>query len=134
VFSSAPADAPEAAEAPSGPPRVAVEQVTFPEEGRYAVAFRLVNVAPDTEKVAGHVVVVLRLAGGGYAALPEVPLVKGRPVGDVEGSAFSIQNYRPMRFRAEPDFDGDRVRGAAAFVFDSGGRLLLETPLNAEPE
>jgi hypothetical protein len=134
VFSSAPADAPEAAEAPSGPPRVAVEQVAFPEEDRYAVAFRLANVAPGAEKVAGHVVVVLRLANGGYAAIPEVPLVKGRPTGKVEGESFSIQNYRPMRFRAGPEVDGDRVRGAAAFVFDSGGRLLLETPLNAEPE
>lgn len=134
VFSAAPADAVEAAEAPSGPAQVAVEQVAFPEGGRYAVAFRLVNVAPDTEKVAGHVVVVLRLAGGGYAAMPDVPLVKGRPTGKVEGESFSIQNYRPMRFRAEPEVGGDRVRGATAFVFDSEGRLLLETPLTAEPE
>ena len=131
VFSSAPAGD---AETSSEPAPVAVERVVFPEEDRYAVRFRLRNVAPDSEPISGHVVVVLRLADGGHAALPEVPLVEGRPTGKVEGSTFSIQNYRPMRFRAEPDFDGDRVRGATAFVFDSDGRPLLETPLNAEAE
>jgi hypothetical protein len=134
VFSAAPAESPPENAAPSGPPVAAVEEVAFSEGDGYGVEFRLRNVAPDGEAISGHVVVVLRLAEGRWAALPEVPLVKGRPTGKAEGETFSIQNYRPMRFRAGPEVRGDRVRGATAFVFDAEGRLLLETPLTAESE
>lgn len=134
VFSAAPAESSPENAAPSGPPMVAVEEVAFSEGDGYGVGFRLRNAAPDGETISGHVVVVLRLSEGGWAALPEVPLVKGRPSGKAEGETFSIQNYRPMRFRAGPEVRGDRVRGATAFVFDVEGLLLLETPLTAESE
>ncbi|MFP4033308.1 MAG: hypothetical protein ACLFRG_16630 [Desulfococcaceae bacterium] len=134
VFSAAPAESSPENAAPSGPPVVAVEKVAFSESDGYGVEFRLRNTAPDGEAISGHVVVVARMSEGGWAALPEVPLVEGRPTGKAEGETFSIQNYRPMRFRAGPELRGDRVRGATAFVFDAEGRLLLETPLTAESE
>jgi hypothetical protein len=121
----------EAAESvPPKPSPVAVADVSVVREDRFTVRFRLRNVAPGSEALSGHVVVVLEMASGTprRVAVPDVPLVDGRPTGETPGETFSIQNYRPMRFRAGPGA-GDRVVGAAAFVFDEAGALLLEAPL-----
>jgi hypothetical protein len=115
---------------------VEVADVRFSEGDRFDVRFRLRNVASGSEALSGHVVVVLELVGDDPArvAIPEVPLIEGRPTGAEEGQTFSIQNYRPMRFRAGPGTGGGRAGNATAFVFDDSGRLILETPLIAAME
>lgn len=112
-------------------PPVEVEDVRLSRKGRFEVRFRLRKVAPGSEALSGHVVLVLEMAGGDppRMAIPEVPLIDGRPAGTETGETFSIQNYRTMRFRAGPGTGGNRVTGATAFVFDDSGELILEAPL-----
>lgn len=131
VSESAPAEA--AAPLPPADAPVAVADVSVSREGRFTVRFRLRNVAPGSEALSGHVVVVMEMATGAprRVAVPAVPLVDGQPTGETPGETFSIQNYRPMRFRAGPG-TGDQVVGATAFVFDEAGTLLLEAPLLTE--
>lgn len=131
-----PAAAGEESEEVSASPPVEVADVRFSEGDRFDVRFRLRNVASGSEALSGHVVVVLELVGDDSArvAIPEVPLIEGRPTGAEEGQTFSIQNYRPMRFRAGPGTGGGRTGNATAFVFDDSGRLILEMPLIAAME
>jgi len=98
--------------------------------GALTVAFKVTNIDPDVEKAEGHVILVLRPeadgAIGGGLALPPVTLIGGRPAGNEKGQAFSITNFKRIRFTAGGETRPERFRTATVFVFNDEGKLLME--------
>lgn len=106
--------------------------------GALTVECKVTNIDPDLEKAEGHVILVLRPDADGDSgglALPPVTLVGGRPTGNDEGKAFSISNFKRIRFTAGEETQPDRFRVATLFVFNNEGDLWLEEdfPIRTEP-
>jgi len=104
--------------------------------GALTIEFKVTNIDPDLEKAEGHAIVVLRPEGGsgGGLALPPVTLVGGRPTGSEEGQAFSISNFKRVRFTAGAETQPDRFRIATVFIFGEGGELWMEEDFPIRPE
>ncbi len=107
--------------------------------GALTVEFRITNIDPDVEKAEGHVILVLRPDGdgsiGGGLALPPATLIGGRPTGNEKGQAFSITNFKRIRFTAGAETRPERFKTATVFVFNDKGKLLMEEdfPIRIEP-
>ena len=105
------------------PPRVAIEDFEYSDQDRknIYVRYKIKNTASRSQPVSGHAVVVLEGDNRGkpkWLALPNVHLVSGIPTGEEEGQAFSIANYKFMKFRTEGLHDPDRFSKAWVYVFD----------------
>lgn len=117
------------------PPRVAIDDFEYSNGDRkhLYVRYKIKNTASRSQPVSGHAVVVLEGDDEGkpkWLALPNVHLVSGIPTGEEEGQAFSIANYKFMKFRPEDPHDPDQFSKACVYVFDEGGALLLKEVRN----
>ncbi len=104
--------------------------------GALTIEFKVTNIDPDMEKAEGHAILVLRpeAGGGGGLALPPVTLIGGRPTGDQEGRAFSISNFRRIRFTAGAETHPERFEIATVFIFNQEGELWMEEDFPIRPE
>jgi hypothetical protein len=105
--------------------------------GALTVTFKVTNIDPDIEKAEGHVILVLRPETdgiGGGLALPPVTLVGGRPTGNDTGQAFSISNFKRVRFTAGAETNPERFETATVFIFSDAGNLWMEEdfPIQAD--
>lgn len=99
--------------------------------GALTIEFKVTNIDPDVEKAEGHVILVLRPQSDGNSALgglalPPVTLIGGRPTGSEKGQAFSISNFKRVRFTAGAETRPERFKTVTVFIFNDAGKLLLE--------
>lgn len=117
------------------PLRVAIEDFEYSngDQKHLYVRYKIKNTASRSQPVSGHAVVVLEGDDRGkpkWLALPNVHLVSGIPTGEEEGQAFSIANYKFMKFRTEDRHDPEQFSKACVYVFDKAGALLLKEVRN----
>ena len=90
--------------------------------------FKIKNASPDSQKVRGRAVVVLKgddLPKHKWLAMPAMDLVGGRPSGK-RGKSFYIQRFRTMRFTSRAPHDSGEFQTAAVYVFLQTGELVLQ--------
>ena len=90
--------------------------------------FKIKNTSPEPQRVAGHVVIVLKgndLQKDKWLVMPAVALAGGKPTGR-RGKKFSIQRFRTMSFTSKAPNHSDQFQTAAVYVFTKTGELLLE--------
>ena len=90
--------------------------------------FRIKNTSPQSEKVSGHAVVVLKgenLPKHKWLVMPSTDLVGDRPSGK-RGKKFSIRRFRTMRFTSWRPIESGEFQTAAVYIFLKNGELVLE--------
>jgi hypothetical protein len=99
--------------------------------------FKIKNTSSESQKVAGHAVVVLKsenLQTDKWLVMPAVGLVGDKPSGK-RGTSFSIQRFRTMNFTSKAPNYSDQFQIAAVYVFSKSGQMLLEQdfPIKLSP-
>jgi LysM repeat protein len=92
------------------------------------VEYVIRNDGTKSQEISGQTVVVLRGdtdSPDNWLVLPPVPLESGRPDGTL-GRAFSIFNFRTIRFKVDDQENAQRYTLATVFVFAANGNLVLE--------
>jgi hypothetical protein len=90
--------------------------------------FRIKNTSPESQKVSGHAVIVLKgsdLPKHKWLVMPAVSLVGDRPSGK-RGKRFVIQRFRTMRFNSRAPDDSGEFQTAAVYIFLRTGELVLQ--------
>ncbi len=96
--------------------------------------FKIKNTSPESQKVAGHAVVVLKskdLPKHKWLVMPAVGLVGDKPSGK-SGKRFSIRRFRTMNLTSKTPKHSDKFRTAAVYVYLKSGLLLLEEDFPVE--
>jgi hypothetical protein len=99
------------------------------------IEFKIKNTSPNSQRVAGHAIVVLKgddLQPKMWLSVPPTGLVEGKPTGHQRGHGFAINYFRTMRFTANAPQPPDQYNKAAVYVYTANGRLLLEQEFPAE--
>jgi LysM repeat protein len=99
-----------------------------PDTKALRVEYVIRNDGSKSQQISGQTVVVLKSEEdnpGDWLVLPPVPLQYGKPDGKL-GSAFSIYNFRTIRFKVTDQENADRFTLATVFVFSTDGDLALE--------
>ncbi|MGW8188324.1 MAG: LysM peptidoglycan-binding domain-containing protein, partial [Desulfobacterales bacterium] len=92
------------------------------------VEYVIRNDGSKSQQISGQTVVVLKSEADNpddWLVLPPIPLESGKPDGKL-GSAFSIYNFRTIRFKVTDQENADRFTLATVFVFSTDGKLALE--------
>ncbi len=117
---------------------VAIENfIVSPErtENLLRVQFKIKNTSPNSQRVSGHAIVVVK--GGNilpehWVTIPTMRLVDGKPSGRQPGYAFAINYFKTMRFKtALPKFP-EEYQSATVYVYTTRGKLLLEQDFAVE--
>lgn len=119
---------------------VAVEKFSAsrePDTQSVNAKFNLKNTSPDSQRVEGRAVVVLKsdaLHRDKWLVIPPVGLVGEKPSGK-RGKSFAIQRFRTMIFTSNAPSYADQFQTAAVYVFTKSGQLLLKRdfPVNISP-
>jgi hypothetical protein len=90
------------------------------------IRFKLKNTSPNSQKVSGHAVVILKGEQTGWLPIPWMPLVDGRPTGKQRGHSFGINYFKTMRLSAQAPKFPEKFQTASIYVFTLKGELLLE--------
>jgi LysM repeat protein len=99
-----------------------------PDTKALRVEYVIRNDGSKSQQISGQTVVVLKSEENNpsdWLVLPPVPLQYGKPDGKL-GSAFSIYNFRTIRFKVTDQENADRFTLATVFVFSTDGDLALE--------
>jgi LysM repeat protein len=99
-----------------------------PDTKALRVEYVIRNDGSKSQQISGQTVVVLKGEEDNpedWLVLPPVPLESGKPDGKL-GSAFSIYNFRTIRFKVTDQANADRFALATVFVFSTDGSLALE--------
>ncbi len=95
-------------------------------DNRIKVLFKIKNTSPNSQRVSGHVIVVLKGEQTDWLPIPWMPLVDGRPTGQHRGHSFGINYFKTMRLSAPAPKHPENYQTAAVYVFTRKGGLLLE--------
>ena len=90
--------------------------------------FKIKNTSPQSQKISGHAVVVLKgndIPKHKWLVMPAVSMVGDRPSGK-RGKRFSIQRFRTMRFTSRAPDDSGEFQTAAVYIFRKTGELALQ--------
>ena len=99
------------------------------------IQFKVKNTTPNSQRVSGHAIVVLKsddLQPKMWLSVPRLGLVDGKPTGKQRGHGFAINYFRTMRFTTNIPRSSGRYDQAAVYVFTSNGELLLEKDFPVE--
>ena len=127
-----------AAEPPDDNSSVDVEDfniVELSDPGKIKIQFKIKNTSPNSQRVSGHVIVVLKgdeLKPKMWLSVPPMGLVDGKPTGKQRGHWFAINYFRTMRFTTNAPQSPHDYNKAAVYVYNGEGRLLLEQEFPAE--
>ena len=108
---------------------VAVESfnvLNHTDDQRLKVIFKIKNTSPNSQKVSGHVFVVLKGEQTKWLPIPWTPLVDGRPTGKQRGHSFGINYFKTMRLSTRSPKFPEKFETASLYVFTRQGELLLE--------
>jgi len=96
------------------------------DDNRLKVLFKIKNTSPNSQKVSGHVIVVLKGEQTNWLPIPWISLVDGRPTGNQRGHSFGINYFKTMRLSTRSPQFPEKFQTASVYVFTSEGVLLLE--------
>ena len=99
-----------------------------PDRNAFRVQYKVVNTGSKAQPVSGLTVIVLKddpVDMKNWLALPSVPMESGRPAGD-RGRAFTIYNFRTMRFSFTKKIEADSFTTATIYIFTSTGSPVFE--------
>jgi hypothetical protein len=96
------------------------------EDQRLKILFKIKNTSPNSQKVSGHTIVVLKGEQTNWLPIPWIPLVDGRPSGKQRGHAFGINYFKTMRLSTRAPKFPEKFETASVYVFTRKGELLLE--------
>ena len=95
-------------------------------DNRLRVQFKIKNTSPNSRRVSGHAIVVLKGNHPNWLPIPRMLLVDGRPTGLQRGHSFGINYFKTIRLTTRsPEFP-EKYQTAAVYVFTRSGELLLE--------
>jgi hypothetical protein len=103
--------------------------------GKIKIQFKIKNTSPNSQRVTGHAMVVLKgddLQPKMWLSVPPMGLIDGKPTGKQRGHGFSINYFRTMRFTTNAPQSPQQYNKAAVYVYTGNGRLLLEQEFPAE--
>jgi hypothetical protein len=119
------------AESVSGP--VSVDTLAVSHEQAHSlfrVTFNLRKDDSRQDSISGYAFVVLKpedaLEAGDWIPMPWASIESGRPSPVQRGQYFSIARFKPMKFEIKGISDPDRLGQLTIFIFDTGGKLILE--------
>ncbi len=95
-------------------------------DNRLKVQFKIKNTSPNSRRVSGHAIVVLKGDRTNWLPIPWMPLVDGRPTGLQRGHTFGISYFKTMRITTRSPKFPEKYQTAAVYVFTRNGELLLE--------
>ena len=95
-------------------------------DNRLKVQFKIKNTSPNSRRVSGHAIVVLKGDHTNWLPIPWMPLVDGRPTGLQRGHTFGISYFKTMRITTRSPKFPEKYQTAAVYVFTRNGELLLE--------
>jgi hypothetical protein len=107
----------------------------LPDPKKIKIQFRIRNTSPNSRRVTGHAMVVLKgddLKPEMWLAVPTIGLVDGKPTGKQRGQKFSINNWRTMRFTTSIPQRPLEYNRAVVYVYSGKGQLLLEEEFPAQ--
>jgi hypothetical protein len=96
------------------------------DDNRFKVMFKVKNTSPNSQRVSGYVIVVIKGDNTDWLPIPWVPLVDGRPTGKRRGQVFGINYFKTMRLSAQAPKNPEKFQTATVFVYTREGELLLE--------
>jgi hypothetical protein len=105
------------------------------DENRLKVLFKVKNTSPNSRRVSGHAIVVLKGENTSWLPIPWMSLVDGRPTGKHRGHSFGINYFKTMRLSSRVPKSPEKFQTATIFIFTRQGQLLLEKeyPINLPP-
>lgn len=105
------------------------------DENRLKVMFKVKNTSPNSQRVSGHAIVVLKGENTSWLPIPWMSLVDGRPTGKHRGHSFGINYFKTMRLSTRVPKSPEKFQTATIFIFTRQGQLLLEKeyPVNLPP-
>jgi hypothetical protein len=99
------------------------------DENLLSVQFKIKNTSPNSQRVAGHAIVVLKgeqLQQDQWLTIPRMSLSDGKPTGRQRGYVFGISYFKTMRFKTNLPKSPEIYQIATVFIFTGKGDLLLE--------
>ena len=96
------------------------------DDDRLKVLFKIKNTSSNSQRVSGHVIVVLKGEQTDWLPIPWMPLVDGRPTGKQRGHTFGINYFKTMRLSTPTPKHPEKYQTASVYVFTRKGELLLE--------
>lgn len=116
---------------PGPPPAVSAENLVVSlYKKTVKVDFNIKNVDSKSNRVSGHVVVVLKTQDGGpgeWITMPgQIELVSGKPTGKQIGEKFSISRFKSVDFKVRNIDKPNRFTTATVFIFTREGEPMLE--------
>lgn len=96
------------------------------DENRLKVMFKVKNTSPNSQRVSGHAIVVLKGDNTSWLPIPWMSLVDGRPTGKRRGHSFGINYFKTMRLSTGVPKSPEKFQTATIFIFTRQGQLLLE--------
>ncbi len=105
------------------------------DENVLSVQFKIKNTSPNSRRVSGHAIVVLKgeqLQQNKWLSIPGVSLADGKPTGRQRGYTFGINYFKTMRFKTNLPKSLSVYQTATVFIFTRKGELLLaqDFPVN----
>jgi hypothetical protein len=106
-----------------------------PGENLLRVQFKIKNTSPNSQRVSGHAIVVVK--GGKilpehWVTIPAMRLVDGKPSGRQRGHAFGINYFKTMRFKTALPKYPEEYQSATVYIYGLQGELLLEQDFAVE--
>jgi len=95
-------------------------------DNRLKVQFKIKNTSPNSQRVSGHAIVVLKGEQTNWLPIPWTSLVVGRPTGKPRGHTFGINYFKTMRLSTRSPKFPEKFQTATVYVFTHKGGLLLE--------
>ncbi|CAB1061588.1 hypothetical protein D1BOALGB6SA_6363 [Olavius sp. associated proteobacterium Delta 1] len=99
------------------------------DENLLRVQFKIKNTSPNSQRVSGHAIVVLKgeqLQQNKWLTIPRISLTDGKPTGRQRGHIFGINYFKTMRFKTNLPKSPETYQHATVFIFSQKGDLLLE--------
>jgi hypothetical protein len=119
---------------------VAIEKFTVTRdgaEGDLLVRFDIRNISDKPGGVSGRIFTILKPNDKilkDWLVVPSAKLDKGVPVGYKKGQYFSIEHFKPVKFRIENQAGPDFFKKASIYIFNENGDLMFESLIDISEE
>jgi hypothetical protein len=119
---------------------VAIEKFTVTRDGAKGdllVRFDIRNISDKPGGVSGRIFTILKPNDKilkDWLVVPSAKLDKGVPVGYKKGQYFSIEHFKPVKFRIENQAGPDFFKKASIYIFNENGDLMFESLIDISEE
>ncbi len=100
-----------------------------PDNGALRLRFVIHRVRQETTTTSGYCFVILKGDDSDpqhWSAIPEVPLVNGRPEATARGQFFKISRYKTVSFKVKNQRSPEQFTTASILIYSQDGRIIHE--------